>query len=291
MVGVRSPSISGARIAAGGKAPDRPSTAFLKHVLIRAMSARPTPRRRLSPGEKRAASPAGCPTPAPVAGLAVSQLRRLRRIVDAAVSLAERGGFDGVRLRDVAEASDVALGTLYKYFRSKEDILLFALAERVGLMETALASAPAEGASPLARCEQLFRRTTLGLTAQPQLARAVLRSLASGDPSIALQIAAFRLRMTRLIVASLRGEPLDPSVPLEAEIEIGTERERQVAFVLMNVWYSSLAGWAGGLHAPEVVVAHVRMSAELMSVASTPSPGLRSAESSPKEERPMESRT
>ncbi len=251
------------------------------------MPPRPSPRRRPSPREKRAADPA----PAPVAGLAASQLRRLRRIVDAAVSLAERGGFDGVRLRDVAEASDVALGTLYKYFRSKEDILLFALAEQVGRMEAALASAPAEGESPLERCERLFRRTTLGLTAQPQLARAVLRSMASGDPAIAVQIAGFRLRITRLIVASLRGEPLDPSASLEAEAEIGTERERQVAFVLMNVWYSSLAGWAGGLHAPDVVVDHVRMAAGLMSVPSTPSSRARSARPAAKEILPMARRT
>jgi AcrR family transcriptional regulator len=61
--------------------------------------------------------------------LALSQLKRLRRIVDAAIALAEAGGFDAVKLRDVADASGVALGTLYKYFRSKEDVLLFAVNE------------------------------------------------------------------------------------------------------------------------------------------------------------------
>ena len=69
------------------------------------------------------------------ARLAQNQLRRMRRIVDAAVDLAEKGGFEAVRLRDVAEQSDVALGTLYKYFRSKEDILLFALNEEIERLE------------------------------------------------------------------------------------------------------------------------------------------------------------
>lgn len=235
------------------------------------MIVRPTPRRRphaAADGPSHGAPRQGA---SGAGGLAASQLRRLRRIVDASVLLAERGGFEGVRLRDVAETAGVALGTLYKYFRSKEDILLFALAEQVARMEAALAGAPADGASPLERCEELFRRTTQGMTVRPQLARAVLRSLASGDPDVALQIAAFRLRITRLIVASLRGETLDPAASLEAEIEIGTERERQVAFVLMNVWYSSLAGWAGGLHTPEVVVEHVRTAASLMDVPATPS--------------------
>lgn len=209
-------------------------------------------------------------TEPPVAGLAASQLRRLRRIVDSAVSLAEQGGFEGVRLRDVAEASDVALGTLYKYFRNKEDILLYALTEQVARLEAALASAPIQGASALERCENFFRRSTQGLTQRPPFARAVLRSMASGDPDVAVKIAGFHLRMTRLIIAAMRGEHVDPESPVTAEV--GTERERQVAFMLMNVWYSSLAGWAGGLHSTQIVVEHVRTAASLMSVPSTSSP-------------------
>ena len=83
----------------------------------------------------------------PVARLAASQLRRMRAIVDAAVALAEKGGFEAVRLRDVAEASGVALGTLYKYFRSKEDILLFAVHEEAEKLEAVMAARPARGAT------------------------------------------------------------------------------------------------------------------------------------------------
>ncbi len=240
------------------------------------MSARATPKRRprsgggsppdepFQPEGLRGGTPA-----APLAGLAASQLRRLRRIVDSAVRLAETGGFDGVRLRDVAEASDVALGTLYKYFRNKEDILLFALSEQVARLEAAMAQAPVAGDSALERCEHFFRRSTQGLTQRPQLARAVLRSMASGDPDVAVKIAGFHLRMTRLIISALRGERVDAAAPVTAEI--GTERERQVAFMLMNVWFSSLIGWAGGLHPTQVVVEHVRTAASLMNVSATSS--------------------
>ena len=248
------------------------------------MSARPTPKRRQRGGAAATAgrgdgpvgpSDAPAPAEAPVAGLAASQLRRLRRIVDAAVSLADQGGFEGVRLRDVAEASDVALGTLYKYFRNKEDILLFALSEQVGQLEAALVRAPVEGGSPLERVVAFFARSTAGLTRRPQFARAVLRSMASGDPEIAVKIAAFHLRMTRLIVAAMRGEI--PALEEPVMAEVGSERERQVAFILMNVWYSSLAGWAGGLHPPKVVEDHIRTAAALMSVLSTIHPAPRSA--------------
>ena len=52
---------------------------------------------------------------------------KAQRIIAAAFELAQTGGFEAVRLRDVAARSDVALGTLYKRFRSKEDILVGAL--------------------------------------------------------------------------------------------------------------------------------------------------------------------
>ena len=52
---------------------------------------------------------------------------RSRRIVDTAIELANRGGYEAVRLRDVAADAGVALGTVYKRFESKEAILLAAL--------------------------------------------------------------------------------------------------------------------------------------------------------------------
>lgn len=198
----------------------------------------------------------------PVARLAASQLKRLRRIVDAAVGLAEKGGFEAVRLRDVAEASDVALGTLYKYFRSKEDILVFALREEVERFEAATAARPPEGRTPLDRLTQFFERATDGMTRRPHFARAVIRSIAAGDHEIATQVAAFHLRMTRLIVGCLRGAPIDLAAPI-AEAT-GSERESQMAFVMQNVWFASLAGWAGGLHPAKTVAEQVRVAASLM---------------------------
>ena len=53
---------------------------------------------------------------------------RKDRILDVAVNLAEAGGFENVRQRDVADQAGIALGTLYKSFLSKEHILSAALA-------------------------------------------------------------------------------------------------------------------------------------------------------------------
>ena len=199
--------------------------------------------------------------------LAASQLKRLRRIVDAATQLAEKGGFEGVKLRDVAEVSEVALGTLYKYFRSKEDILLFALAEEVERMEATVAARPLQNGSPLQRLASFFQQATRSLTRKPQFARAVLRSLASGDSDTATKVAAFHGRMSAMIVSVLRGKPLAAPAK-DGPALVGTERERDLALVLQNVWYASLIGWAGGLHPTKAVAEHVTSAARLMRIRS-----------------------
>lgn len=199
---------------------------------------------------------------APATGLAASQLRRMRRIVDEAVALAEREGFEGVRLRDVAEASEVALGTLYKYFRSKEDILLFAANEEAVKMEEVMCARPPSGDTPIERLTAFFARSTRALTRRPDFARAVIRAIAAGDPGTADKVAGFHLRTNRQIVAALRGEALRKGGDLTEPV--GTERERAIAMVLNHVWFASLIGWSGGLHPVKTVPERVRQTALLL---------------------------
>ncbi len=200
--------------------------------------------------------------PAPVARVATNQLRRMRRIVDAAVELAEKGGFEAVRLRDVAERSEVALGTLYKYFRSKEDILLFALNEEIERLEASLASRAIPGDDPTARLTEFFRRATRALARRPQFARALIRSMATGDKDTAVKIAGVQLRVARMISAAMRGEVPDLGSPLDpGKID---SREHVIAFVMNNVWFSALVGWSSGLNTERGVIEHVRLAADLI---------------------------
>src|SRR5579862_4874341 len=58
-----------------------------------------------------------------------AQRERRKRILDATLALASKGGYDAVQMRTVAERADVALGTLYRYFPSKIHLLVAALTE------------------------------------------------------------------------------------------------------------------------------------------------------------------
>ncbi len=199
----------------------------------------------------------------PVAKLVASQLRRMRRIVDTAVELAEQGGFEAVRLRDVAGRSDVALGTLYKYFRGKEDILLFAFDEGLDRLETDLFERPVRGDTPLERVIEFFRRATRGLLQNPQLGSALVRAMTSGDRQTAVQIASSNRRIARAVVASLRDEPVDPSTAIGEFTPRETERE--VADALIAIWFSGLIGWViGNEPDPDSILRKLSAAARLM---------------------------
>ena len=58
------------------------------------------------------------------------QLRRRERILSAARELISKQGYDGVKMRDLAKAADVAPKTLYHQFESKENLLRTAVEER-----------------------------------------------------------------------------------------------------------------------------------------------------------------
>ncbi len=56
-----------------------------------------------------------------------AQRERRKRILDATLAIASKGGYEAVQMRAVAERADVAVGTLYRYFPSKVHLLVSAL--------------------------------------------------------------------------------------------------------------------------------------------------------------------
>ena len=61
--------------------------------------------------------------------LARSQQARRERIMLAVLDLAAEGGYDAVQMRDVADRAGVALGTLYNYYESRENLIYEAMIE------------------------------------------------------------------------------------------------------------------------------------------------------------------
>ncbi len=184
---------------------------------------------------------------------------RAARIVETAISLAEKDGYDAVRLREVAAQARVALGTVYKRFASKEEILIAAV-EREGEKLLARFQRVPEGETATERVETFFRDATRRLLERPKLARAFLRAVAVGD-GMPGRLASLHAVITGLVVSAIRGEAIG------SVREWGTsadEEARIVAAALQQIWFASLVGWASGHHDLEGVVLQVRRAAERM---------------------------
>ncbi len=176
------------------------------------------------------------------------------RILETAIELAEKGGFDNVRLRDVAAQADVALGTLYKRFPSKESILVAALELEAEKLEKRLTKKPFEAESSLERVLEFFDHVSRTLFRKPNLGRAVLRALTSGDEDLTEQVASFHQRMTNMIVAALRGSLITAIYPEPSNDEL------MVAFIMQQQWFAALVGWMGGLISKPMVIDQLRIT-------------------------------
>jgi len=161
-----------------------------------------------------------------------AQQARRQRVIDAAMSLGLEGGYEAVQMRDVAARADVAMGTVYRYFTSKDHLLAATLVHWVELLEARLAQQPARGDVPSARVLDVLDRALRAMDRQPKLVAAVFTSLSSPDPgAIACQQQVTSL-MERIITGAI-GEPQPPDPADRARI-IG------------HVWYSALVGWING---------------------------------------------
>ncbi len=183
------------------------------------------------------------------------------RIFDVAIALAEEGGYDNVRQRDVAARAGVALGTLYKRFRSKEDILSAALARETERLERKIEKGPMKGDTAEDRLVAFYSILTRALVRRPHFARAVLRAMASGQPEVARHVVAYQGRMNGLIIAAMRG--VGSLSYGDAAAAPPTEREQTLALLLQQNWFASLIGWSAGLHHQADILEHVRTAARL----------------------------
>jgi AcrR family transcriptional regulator len=179
---------------------------------------------------------------------------RTRRILDAAVQLAEGGGFAAVRLRDVAQTSGVALGTVYKRFRSKEELLVGVLSREIAGLRARLGDTPIAEAQLLARVVQFFAVLTDFLCDRPNFARAVVRSAASGEPGMSQRLHEFHSALFELGAMAVRGTSAQPLTDSEV-LMLGSSQ---------YVWFAALCGWASGLYPKHGVVQRVTSAARLM---------------------------
>jgi len=106
--------------------------------------------------------------------MAVSETHRIEkrdRITEAAISVFAEKGYRSARVADVARKAGVADGTIYLYFRNKEDLLLSIFEEKMGQLLEELAEALSDISCPLDRVRVYAQQHFKQIQNRPELAQ------------------------------------------------------------------------------------------------------------------------
>jgi TetR/AcrR family transcriptional regulator, cholesterol catabolism regulator len=164
--------------------------------------------------------------------LTANQAARRTRVLDAAMQLASEGGYDAVQMRDVATRGQVALGTIYRYFSSKDELLAAALVEWASAVERRLTARPPRGRTSAERLVDVLRRASRSMERDPNLTAAFVTAIASPDPAVAPWQHEMAAVLGALVSDALSG--------------VAVAERDGIVRVLSWVWFGALLGWVNG---------------------------------------------
>ena len=169
-----------------------------------------------------------------------ARAKRRKKVMDAAVRLAAQGGLEAVQIRDVVARTGVSSATIYRYFASKEELLVAALADQRFALRQLLGDAQPTGSTAAERVISLLGTPTAALTAGPRLTAAMIQAITSGAPGVPPLLAAIRDTL-----AAETAEAIRPGAP--------THTDYTLAMIIQRVWFAAVVGWVTGAETPESI--------------------------------------
>ncbi len=85
------------------------------------------------------------------------KLRQRQEMLGAALTLFSEKGYHNVSMQEIAEAAEFAIGTLYKFFKNKEDLYKSLILEQAGKFHVALRKALAESDDEIEKLRNYVR--------------------------------------------------------------------------------------------------------------------------------------
>jgi AcrR family transcriptional regulator len=182
-------------------------------------------------------------------GLRARKKARTRdAIADAAISLFLAHGFDQVAINDIAATAEVSKPTLFRYFASKEDLVLHRFADHKGEAARVVAGRPA-GVAPVTALHRHFRAgldrhdPVTGLNDHPEVL--AFHRLVFTTPSLAGRLTQYMLDDEEALAAAL-----GPGI--EARLRAAQVLAVQRVLARTN-WQKLAAGRTAGDVHPEAV--------------------------------------
>lgn len=131
--------------------------------------------------------------------------RRARRdhILRAAFALLEQDEYENIQMREVAESSEMSLGTVYRYFASKEHLYAATLLEWSTDFDIADEHL-IPGVTDEERIRALLMRAVRAFERRPQVLRAEIALESSSDPNVVPLFEQFAGRHIEVMLRALR---------------------------------------------------------------------------------------
>jgi TetR/AcrR family transcriptional regulator, cholesterol catabolism regulator len=175
--------------------------------------------------------------PLPVEAMTSRQLVRRAKLIEAVIELVREVGPGAVQMRDVADRSGIALGTVYRYFSSKEHLLAVALVDwqerltRRVLMPRA-GEETGTGGDLTERVLSFTRKEIRGFARNPKIAELMVQVHVSSDPYARDALARMGATNDQVMDSLLAG--------------VAPERAGPIKCALGSVLMNSLTYWVTG---------------------------------------------
>jgi AcrR family transcriptional regulator len=163
-----------------------------------------------------------------------------------------------VQMRDVAARAEVALGTLYRHYSSKDQLLLAAMAAQADVLRGRLVQRPPRGDTPAERVAEGLRRACTALERQPTVTAAMVTAMSSTDGEAAPVKHAVQESLRQMIAGAIGDDCVDD---IDAIVK-----------VLGHVWFAALAFWVGGMTESGAMADDLERAAHLLLDRPSPAP-------------------
>jgi len=146
----------------------------------------------------------------------VQHISRRTRILEESLSAAA-AGYEEVNIRDVAQRAGVAVGTIYRYFPSKEHLLVSALGRWLEGFERNVSPHLYSIDDPYERLRYVVEELHREVHCRPLLAEAMARAHVVADASVTLEVEMVRSQLIDLFADAVsRGKPTASHIDVAA---------------------------------------------------------------------------
>ncbi len=173
------------------------------------------------------------PAAVPAEATATTERQRARRdrIVHAALEMLRERPYAEIQIREVADRGGVALGTLYRYFPSKEQLFAHVLLEWASDFDGRLRRRGPELGDDVERLRLVLRRAISAFERSPNFFQLITVLEVADDPAVEAPFRAYSERFTSAIAEAVH----DAS---DAEVEVITDLCTSLMSMLLRSWSS-----------------------------------------------------